>query len=197
MSIGSLYRSIIYPLLVAGVLLAVGGCLGDADPGGPGGPPPGPGGPGGPGPGAEASGPLGDSPTNKQIMSKLSRGPNSLTPVIGKELEADPPAWDTIVPQTQEYARLAAAMGKNEPTKGTKESWIKLSTAFADSAVALNKAAQAKDRDAALEAHGQIQGSCMQCHTAHRQMGGGMGRGGRGPGGGFPKGASPPPPPGG
>ena len=41
-------------------------------------------------------------------MSKLSRGPNSLTPVIGKALEADPPAWDTIVPQTQEYARLAA-----------------------------------------------------------------------------------------
>ena len=43
MSIRSLYRSITYPILVAGVLLAVGGCLGDAGPGGPGGPPPGPG----------------------------------------------------------------------------------------------------------------------------------------------------------
>jgi mono/diheme cytochrome c family protein len=98
------------------------------------------------------------------------------------------------LPQTKEYARLAIAMGKNEPPKGTKDSWTKLSTAFANSATALDKAAQAKNKDAALEALGQLQGSCMECHMAHRQMG-------RGPGGpprgGFPKGAPPPPPKGG
>jgi hypothetical protein len=130
-------------------------------------------------------------------MGKLTKGPNSLTPVIGKELEADPPAWDTIQPQTKEYARLAAAMGKNDPPKGTKESWTKLSAVFADSAAALDKAAQARNRDAAVEAHGQIAGSCMECHRAHRQMGPGMGGGGGGPRGGFPKGGPPPPPSGG
>ena len=129
-------------------------------------------------------------------MVKLTKGPGSLTPVIGKELEADPPAWDTIIPQTKEYARLAAAMGKNDPPKGAKESWTKLSAAFADSAAALDKAVQAKNRDEAVEVHGQITGSCMECHTAHRQMRRGPGRGG--PPGGFPKGAPPPqPPPGG
>jgi hypothetical protein len=202
MSTRSLYRSITYPILVAGVLLAYGGCADEGNPGGPGAPPP----PGpGPGPGSEASGPIGDSPTTRQIMGKLTKGPNSLTPVIGKGLEADPPAWETIQPQTKEYARLAAAMGKNDPTKGTKESWTKLSAAFADSAAALDKAAQAKNRDAALDAHSQITGSCMQCHQAHRQMGRGPGGPGGGfpkggpppPGGGFPKGGPPPPPPGG
>jgi Cytochrome C' len=160
--------------------------------------------PGGPGPGSEASAPLGDSPTTKQVMSKLGKGPNALTPVIGKELETDPPAWETIGPHAAEYARLAVAMGKNEPRKGSKESWTDLSGAFAESAQALNKAAQAKDRKAALEAHGQLAGSCTQCHREHRQMGPGgggpgggpSGRGGPGgpggPGGGLPKGALPP-----
>jgi hypothetical protein len=161
-------------------LLAAGGCGGEADHEGP----------GGPGPGPEASAPLGDSPTIKQVMVKLTKGPNSLTPVIGKELEAEPPAWETIQPQTKEYARLAAAMSKNEPSKGAKESWTKLSTAFADSAAALDKAAQAKNKDAALEAHGQLAGSCMECHKEHR--GGRGGPGGGGPRGGFPKGGPPP-----
>jgi cytochrome c556 len=70
-------------------------------------------------------------------------------------------------------------MGKNDPPKGTKESWNEFSTAYADSAAALDRAAQAKDRKAALEAHGQLAGSCTQCHKEHRRMG-------RGPGGGPP-----------
>jgi len=132
-------------------------------------------------------------------MAKLNgRGPGALTPAIGKALDADPPAWDTITPQTQEYARLAAAMSKNDPPRGSKDSWANLTKAFAATAEALNKAAQAKDRDAALEAHGIITGSCMECHKEHRRGGGmggpGMGGPGRGGRGGFPKGAPPPPP---
>jgi len=191
---------------LAALLLGAFGC-GDDPPAGP----PGPGaagerpGPGPSAPGAVDARPLGASPTIKQIMGKLTKGPNSLTPVIGKELEADPPAWETIGPQTQEYARLAAAMSKNDPPRGSKESWAKLATAFATTAEALNKAAQAKDRNAALEAHGVITGSCMECHREHRRGGpggGGPGMGGPGMGGppgkgqrgGFPKGAPPPPP---
>ena len=186
MSIRLLFKSMTGPIL-AGVLVACLGCNGEDERE-----------PGGPGPGSAASEPLGDSPTIKQVMVKLTKGPGSLTPVIGKELETDPPPWETIGPQTAEYARLAAAMGKNEPPKGTKESWTELSGDFAQSAEALNKAVQAKDRKAALEAHGQLAGSCMQCHREHRKMGpGGGGPGGRGgpggPGGGFPKGAPPPP----
>ncbi|MFI5457856.1 MAG: cytochrome c, partial [Isosphaerales bacterium] len=181
------FRGLISSSVAAALLLAAWGCGDDpgADPSGPG-PGPGPGanrpgrGPGpGAGPGAVDAGPLGASPTTKQIMVKLNgREPGALTKAIGKALEADSPAWETIGPQTQEYARLAAAMSKNDPTRGSKESWAKLATAFATTAEALNKAAQAKDRDAALEAHGIINGSCMECHREHRR--GGPGGGGPG-----------------
>jgi hypothetical protein len=138
-------------------------------------------------------GPLGDSPTVKQIMFKLNgRAPGALTQAIGKALEADPPAWETIQPQTQEYARLASTMGNNEPPRGSKESWSKLTAALASSAEALKKAAEAKDRDAALEAHGTISGSCMECHREHRRGGPGGGPGMGGPGVGRPGMGGPP-----
>ncbi len=154
------------------VLLTVAGCTEVAEPNAP---------PPGPGPGANRPGPeppvdtTSGTPTIRQIMGKLTKGPNSLTAVINKELEAEAPDWNTIQTQTDEYAQLAAALVQNTPRKGSPESWGKLSTAFSESAVALNKSAKAKNRDAALEAHSQITGSCMECHRQHR-MGPGMGK---------------------
>jgi hypothetical protein len=129
----------------------------------------------------------------RKIMSKRSNGVDYLTPLIGTALEADPPAWDSIQPQTKEIARLTAGLSQNNPPRGTQESWTKLAGAFASTAQALDKAAQAKDRNAALAAHGQLADSCMECHRAHRRMGPGMG----GPGGmmkgmGGPPGGGPP-----
>ena len=43
-------------------------------------------------------------------MVTLAKGPNSLTPVLGKELNEGQPAWETIQGQAKEYARLAAEM---------------------------------------------------------------------------------------
>jgi hypothetical protein len=168
--------------LVTCVLLAVAGRAEDTEPNAP---------PPGPGAGANRPGPeppvdtTTGTPTIRQIMGKLTKGPNSLTPVIGKELEADAPDWNTIQPQTDEYARLAAALAQNTPRKWSPESWAKLSAAFSESAGALNKAAKAKNRDAALEAHSQITGSCMECHRQHR-MGPGMGKMGGPPPSGAP-----------
>jgi hypothetical protein len=130
----------------------------------------------------------GGTPTIKAVMGALTKGPNSLTTVIGKELEADPIPWETVQSQTKEYARLAAELGKNGPPKGEKNSWDALTLAWSETANALDKASQAKDADAALDAHGKLAGSCMACHRAHRVMGpGGFGGpggpGGRGPGG--------------
>ena len=67
-------------------------------------------------------------------MIKLTKGPNSLTPVIGNELGQDPPPWETIQGQTKEYIQSASELGTYDPPKGAKESWIALTTAFADSA---------------------------------------------------------------
>jgi len=112
----------------------------------------------------------------KVIMAKLTKGPQSLTSVIGKELEADPPPWDKIQEQTREYVQLASSMKQYESPTGKNESWPKFTTSYAETAAALDKAAQAKDRDAALTAHKTIVGSCMACHSEHKPKGGGRGR---------------------
>jgi hypothetical protein len=157
------------------VLLAAGGCSeGDNEnqvnepPPGAGGGPPGGGGPGGGAPGI------------RQIMAKLGRGPNALTPVIGNALQQDPPPWDTIQGQAKEYAQSAAELGKFDPPKGAKESWVKLTAAFADSGAELEKAAIAKDKEAARLSHDQLKNSCNACHQEHRRMGRGGGPGGPG-----------------
>lgn len=65
-------------------------------------------------------------------------------------------------------------MGKNDPPKGHKALWEKLTSAYEEWADDLDQAAQAKDKDTALEAHGKLAGSCMECHREHREMRKGM-----------------------
>jgi hypothetical protein len=127
-------------------------------------------------------------------MAKLDRGPAALNKAIGKGLEADPPDWGTLQKQSSEYASLVAGLGKLEPSKGSPESWAKLTKAFAESAADLDHAAQVKDRGAALTAHEQLSGSCMECHREHRRMPmrGGFGKRGGGPPGGGPPPGGPP-----
>jgi hypothetical protein len=138
-------------------------------------------GPGGPG----------ANPVIKEAMVKIGKGPNSLTPTIGKELKEATPPWDAIGPQAHEVATLAASIVKEEPTRGDKDSWARLAGTFVAAADELDKAAQAKDQAAATKAHGQLSNGCMECHRAHRAMGPG-GRGGP-PGFGPPPGGGPPP----
>ncbi|HEV3122820.1 MAG TPA: hypothetical protein VGY53_12990 [Isosphaeraceae bacterium] len=111
----------------------------------------------------------------KGIMAKISRGPAALTPLIGKELQANPPDWETIVPQSQKYHQLAKALETYEPPKGTKESWVALTADFTASSAELERAALAKDQKAASAAQGELANSCLPCHREHRAMrGGGM-----------------------
>src|SRR5712692_8424983 len=111
------------PLLVAvlAVPLAGWGCGGTANPGQ--GTPP----PGGPPQGGVPSGRGGGDANLKQIMGKIGRGPNALSALLDREVKADPPAWETIQPQTAEYAKLATDLGKSDPPRGSKDSWAKLS----------------------------------------------------------------------
>jgi hypothetical protein len=126
----------------------------------------------------------GTSPSIREIMIKLTKGPNSLTPVLGKELKDNPPPWETIQGQTREFALLAAALGNSEPPKGSKDSWEQLTADYAGTAADLDRAAQAKDSAAALAAHRLLAESCRSCHQEHRKMG---------PGRGGPPGFGPPP----
>jgi hypothetical protein len=124
---------------------------------------PGLGGPGGPG----DSG--GTPSTIKQVMSKIGgRGPQALNMAIGKELGQEPPPWETLQPQTKEYAELAASLGKEQPRKGSAESWQNFTTSFAAAAEELKLAADAKDQAKAKDAHKKLMNSCNDCHKEHR-----------------------------
>jgi cytochrome c556 len=104
----------------------------------------------------------------KQIMRAIGSGPESLTARIERGLQSEQSNWDTLQPQTAEYARLARELGKQEPAKGAKESWAKLTTAFTSSADELDAAAKVKDLTSARSAQKSLGESCTACHREHR-----------------------------
>ena len=110
----------------------------------------------------------GESMSTRAIMGKIGKGPQALQGKLGKELKGDAPPWDALQAQTTEYVALASALAKNEPRRGSKESWTKLSTAFAESASALDQAVRSKNRDAAMAAHAALGNACMSCHQQHK-----------------------------
>jgi hypothetical protein len=173
-------RGVMMLVALLAASLAAGGCKGKKDTGPAG---PGPGGPPQGGfPQGRGMGGRGPASPIRQIMEQIGgRSPDSLSKALGQELKADTPAWETIQPQAAEYAKLAADLGKLDPPRGSKESWSQLTISFAESATALDKAAQAKDLKAARGADEKLGSACMDCHRAHR--GGPGGPGGRGPGG--------------
>jgi len=141
-------------------------------------------GPRGAGPGGPGGGPaVASNPKLKAIMEKVGKGPQALQGSLSGALKQGEPAWDTIQPKTKEYAELTAELGKHDPPKGDKESWSKLSLAFAESAAELDKAAQEKDKAKAVAAIDGLQNSCMGCHRQHRGGPGGPGGMGGPPGG--------------
>lgn len=109
-------------------------------------------------------------PSVKEIMGKAHKGPNSILPTVGKDLrEIDGADWDEIKRSAKELVSLGTALGKNEPPKGDKASWQKLTKSYTENAQALLSAAAKKNKSAAESAQQKLQSSCTSCHKAHRQ----------------------------
>jgi hypothetical protein len=111
------------------------------------------------------------SPSIKEIMTKAHKGGDSLLQKLGKELKADAPQWDDIEKQTKELVDLGTALAKNKPPRGTQESWDKQTRDYLSNAQDLAAAAAKKDKATALADLKKLQGSCMECHTAHKGKG--------------------------
>jgi cytochrome c556 len=107
-------------------------------------------------------------PTIKEIMVKLNKGPKSLCPVIGKELKDETINWDEIAKQSAEFSSLADALNKNKPRRGDAEKWTKVADSYAANVKELADAVEKKDKNAAVEAHKKLAGSCMNCHKDFR-----------------------------
>jgi hypothetical protein len=108
------------------------------------------------------------APSIKEVMGKLNKGPDCLMKMVTKELRASQPDWDQIQKNSKEYVVGTEALEKATPKKGDKDSWTRLTKSFHENAVALNTAAEKKDKDAAVAANAKLGTACMSCHRAHK-----------------------------
>jgi hypothetical protein len=67
--------------------------------------------------GPPANGPAGSAESTglKAIMKKIGAGQGALTATLFGQLNAEKPAWETIQPETKEYAQIAAEMVPRSP----------------------------------------------------------------------------------
>ena len=106
--------------------------------------------------------------TIKKVMNKLHKGSTSEQNVLKKEAQANPPNWEAIGKLTKDFVILGAAMARNDPPKGDKESWQKLCADYTKTAKALDDAATDKNIDKLKSAQAKMGKSCKACHTAHK-----------------------------
>jgi cytochrome c556 len=109
-----------------------------------------------------------ETPTIKHVMNKLHKGANSPLSQLKGELAAPSPDWEKIQKTTKDFVILGAALAKNDPPKGDKESWKTLSDHYFAEAKVLDDAAHAKDQAAAQAAQKKLSASCKACHTPHK-----------------------------
>jgi hypothetical protein len=109
-----------------------------------------------------------ETPTIKEVMTKLNKGPKSISAKLKTALAATSPDWDSIQSLSTEFRTFAESMPKNDPPKGHKDSWKKLVTAYVADAKSLESAAKKKDHDAAEASRKKLSASCKACHSVHK-----------------------------
>jgi cytochrome c556 len=107
-------------------------------------------------------------PSIKDIMTRAHKGGNSLLAAIGKEVKSKSPDWTAAEAHAKELVALGVSLGKNEPSKGAKESWQKLTSDYLDHAKKLEQAISSKDQKVAQAEHGKLGSSCAACHKLHK-----------------------------
>lgn len=112
----------------------------------------------------------GKPPTVKEVMKKINHRDTALAPVLGKMLKAETPNWEDIQKDAKLFLASVEELPKNDPPRGERTSWDKLTAAYVADAKALDAAAQRKDKAAALSAHAKIANPayCNACHKMHR-----------------------------
>jgi|SRR6516165_1753326 cytochrome c556 len=106
----------------------------------------------------------------KEVMVKVNKTGTGLYPSVVQELRQDDTNWEEVKKNAKEIARLTATLGKLDPPKGEKDSWQKLTKAYADNTKALDAAAARMDKEAAKAAAAKLGESCDTCHKAHRKQ---------------------------
>jgi cytochrome c556 len=109
-----------------------------------------------------------ESPDTDTIMKALFKKGTGKFNTVKKQVDASPTDWEALQKTTEEIAKNGKALAKNDPEKGSKESWKKLAEKFGENTKALDDAADAKDLKKVKDAQKAIGGSCKACHDAHK-----------------------------
>jgi cytochrome c556 len=108
------------------------------------------------------------TPSVKEIMQKLHGGRDGLRTKLNKEMRASKPDWEQIERETKEFVKFAEALGKNNPPRGDRQSWDRLTGLYVASAKDMDTAAEKHDVAGFKAAFNKMGGSCLNCHNAHR-----------------------------
>ena len=104
----------------------------------------------------------------EQIMEKgFKKG--GLRHNLSTEVDKDAPNWSEVQKNSQEFVKLCEELCKQDPPKGEKESWKKLTEGVTKEAKKLGDLAGKKDLANAKATMAKINGSCKACHDVHRE----------------------------
>jgi cytochrome c556 len=109
-----------------------------------------------------------ESATPEVIMKKLFAGKTSALNTVKGALKSGTPDWAKVKKATATIADYAPKLGKNDPPRGEKASWAKLTKALADASKELDGAAKKEDLKSTGDIVKKLGASCKSCHTAHK-----------------------------
>lgn len=110
------------------------------------------------------------TPTIKEIMGALTKGPNAALGQTKKALGSQPPDWKSAKTAAVALRSHAPAMAKNSPPRGDKAAYTKKAEAFSKDCLELADALDKEQLKTAQDAMKKLGGSCMGCHREHRPM---------------------------
>jgi hypothetical protein len=106
------------------------------------------------------------TPDIKTIMAEGHKGSDAFLAKIGSEAKAG--KWEDATMHAKALNVFGEALGKNDPPKGEKASWERLSKKYNENTKAVLSAVEKKDATATATSLKAIQGSCMECHKSHK-----------------------------
>jgi cytochrome c556 len=107
-----------------------------------------------------------DKVTDVSTIMKKVNGKKGLTAKVSDAAKGG--MWEDAQKAGKELKEMSAALGKNDPHKGDKASWEKLTKKYAEDGAAISEAADKKDADAVAKAAKTFGGACKTCHDAHK-----------------------------
>ena len=118
-----------------------------------------------------AQDPAAEGRSTKEIMTALYKGPDSAVASLKNEMKQKPLKWKDVQEKTKEMLEMAEELNKNDPPRGDKAAFHKLTAAHLKSMKALDEAAKKKKTPTVKSTLTQLSNSCMGCHRTFRGPG--------------------------